>query len=357
VPALAPDDTVRVALTRELAALLSGRWAGTVLLPHGGSDTGTTWLIRLVRTGDPAARSVTFPAALAETPSGTVLPLGTVDAAYDAHGKSVAEISHYLSERFGLPPDVPGLPSRLAHRRPPPCLVIAGIDRALSPGDLVRDLVRPLAIRARLCGLRLVLGFDGSPPPNLPYEVLLSPEPIPPVEAGKAGRPSAREAEERISTLAAAEEEAAGLSAQDTRRLSSPPRLPPALAPSLRVRLAAAREADDRDLRGWGADGGAELAGIAAAADAALDDVTRFRQLRKRDNERLDKLRGTLTANFKRHARARDLSVEDEELGDRFHTADQLLKSAPVNLSAAEAAVNAYIAALDRRLGLEDQGG
>jgi len=40
VPRLAADDTLRVALTQELKRLLTGGWAGTVVLP-GGAGTGT----------------------------------------------------------------------------------------------------------------------------------------------------------------------------------------------------------------------------------------------------------------------------------------------------------------------------
>ncbi|MGH3246690.1 MAG: trypsin-like serine protease [Trebonia sp.] len=336
LPDLASGDTVRVALSLELARLLTSEWTGTVVLAHGGSDTGTTWLARLVRTADPTTRAGTPGKALTAAPSGTVLGLGTVDAAYDAHGKSVAEVTRYLAERFGLPLDASDLPSRLARRRPPPCLVIAGVDQARAPAALIHDLVRPLAIRARSRGLRLVLGFDGPPPDNLPYDALLDPAPIP----GKAGRLAAAEVEARAEELAAAEAEAVRLGEQDEHHIRKPPTLPPAVAPSLRVRLAAARDLGD----------GAELAGIAAAADAALDRIAEFRRRRERIHGRLAKLRGTLKANFVRQAR--HLSPEDAALGKLYVTAEMALMKAPIDLTAAEAAVDRYVAELDRRLGL-----
>ena len=179
LPELERDDTLRIALTRELTRLLSGGWAGTVVLPGGTAGTGTGWLVRLVRTADPATRAGTSDAQFAEAPRDTVLRLGAVDAAYDAHGKSLSEITNYLAERFGLSPDGPDLIRRLLRRVPPACVVIVGVDRAASPDALIREVLRPLAVSARSRGVRLVLGFDGPlPGKKLPYDVALDPEPL-----------------------------------------------------------------------------------------------------------------------------------------------------------------------------------
>jgi hypothetical protein len=137
----------------------------------------------------------------------------------------------------------------------------------------------------------------------------------------------------------------AKLSAEDDKRISMPPMLPPAVAPSLRVRLAAARDIGDN----------AELAGIAAADNAARDKIARFRRRREDVHGKLDKLRGTLTAHFGHQARR--LSAEDEALGELYHAADVALKTGPINLAAAQAAVDRYVAELNRRLGLEGNGG
>jgi hypothetical protein len=336
LPDLASGDSVRVALSLELARLLTSGWTGTVVLARGGSDTGTTWLVRLVRTADPTTRARASEKALTAAPSGTVLGLGTIDAAYDAHGKSVAEVTRYLADRFGLSPDATNLPSMLARRRPPPCVVIAGVDRAKTPAALIDDLVLPLAIRARSRGLRLVLGFDGPPPDNLPYDVLLDPAPIP----GKAGWPTAREVAARTEELGAAEAEAARLDKQDEHQIRKPPALPPAVAPSLRVRLAGACDLGD----------GSELAGIVVAADAALDRIAKFRRKHEHVHREPDRLRRTLEANFSRQARL--LSSEDAALGKLYVAAEAALLKAPVDLAAAEAAVDRYVAELDCRLGL-----
>lgn len=49
-------------------------------------------------------------------PRDTVLGLGTIDAAFDARGKTVAEVTDYLAERSGLPVDDPRLTDRAIWR-------------------------------------------------------------------------------------------------------------------------------------------------------------------------------------------------------------------------------------------------
>jgi hypothetical protein len=71
-PDLDHGDVLRTALTRELVQLLTSTWAGTVVLPSSGS-TGTAWLLKLVRSADPATRALTYGARLPEVPPGTAL--------------------------------------------------------------------------------------------------------------------------------------------------------------------------------------------------------------------------------------------------------------------------------------------
>jgi hypothetical protein len=103
LPELAHSGALATALTRELARLLASGWAGTVVL-CGGDSTGTAWLVRLVRTADPATRAKASDAKLAKTPKDMVLGLGTIDAAYDARGKSAAAVIRYLVEHSGCRP-------------------------------------------------------------------------------------------------------------------------------------------------------------------------------------------------------------------------------------------------------------
>jgi trypsin-like peptidase len=351
LPELGPGDTLRVALTRELKGLLTGGWAGTVVLPGGAAGPDTTWLVRLVRTADPATRAGTSGAELTAAPPDTVLGLGTIDAAFDARGKTVAEVTDYLAERFGLPVDDPRLTDRLLRRQPPASVVITGVDRAQSPGALVREVLRPLAVRARSRGVRLVLGFDGPPPETLPYEVSLDPGPLDPgplAGGSPASRPAA-EVEARVTELAAAEAEAAWLSRENEQRFRRPPALPRAQAPRLRVRLAVARGAV-----AGGAESAPELAAIDGAAAAALADVAAFSQRSRRWNERLDDLRRTLEVN--RVRAARHFGDEDSALGDLHDQAARALWQAPIDLTAARGLVDQYAAAADRRMEEKDRG-
>jgi Trypsin-like peptidase domain len=337
IPELERGDILRLALTRELTRLLSGGWAGTVVVPNGATGTGTGWLIRLVRTADPATRAWTSDAQFTVAPRDTVLGLGAIDAAYDARGRSLSEITHYLAERFGLPPDEPDLVRRLLRRVRPVCLVIVGIDRAESPDKLIRELLRPLAASARSRGVRLVLGFDGSlPGGKLPYEVALDPEPC----AGCFQHSmTAADAEARVAELAAAEDDAARLSSENQRRFREPPTLPHARAPRLRVRLAVARVTEPNP----------ELTAIYEEAVAALGVVASFTQKSRRLDERLDDLRQTLEVNRERATRY--FGAEDQPLADRYDLAARAVWQAPIELAAARMLVERYIAEVERRIG------
>src|SRR5581483_9087920 len=105
-------------------------------------------------------RARTSDVELSRAPRDTVLGFGTVDAAYDARGKSLAEVRTYLAERVGFRPGERDVLGRLLPRRPPVCLVLAAVDRAADPDALIGELLGTLARRAWSRGIRLVLGFD-----------------------------------------------------------------------------------------------------------------------------------------------------------------------------------------------------
>lgn len=336
LPELAHGDTLRVALTRELTRLLTGGWSGTVVLP-GGGGTGTAWLVRLVRTADPATRARASGAEFYAAPRDTVLGLGAIDAAYDARGRSVAEVTRYLMERFGLPPGHPDPIGELLRRRPPACIVIDGADRAEDPGALLREVIRPLANSARSRGIRLVLGFDGRSPENLPHEVSLDPGPV--AGGGHAPRGvTAVGVEARVAELAAAEAGAATLNRENEREFRKLPALPPARAPRLWVRLAVT----------GGTERDPELAAIDEAAVAALGEITSFRQRLERMRGLLGHLQRTLEVN-RVHA-ARRIPEEDPELADLYTRAFRALYQAPIDLAAAGTSVARYRAEADRRI-------
>jgi hypothetical protein len=336
LPELSTGDVLRVALTRELVCLLTSGWTGTVVIP-GLAGTGTQWLARLVRTSSPGTRAGATDAELSSAPRDTILPLGTVDAADDARGKTVPEITRYLADRFGLPRDAPSLVRELLRRKPSACIVIGGVDRAASPGELIREMLRPLAVGARSRGMRLVLGFDGKPPKGLPYEVLLDHEPLP----GSSPREvSADKVGERVKKLADAEEEAARLDRDNRGRFRDAPKQPPARAPRLRVRLAVAA-----------AGPGPELAAIGQSAATALREAESFmRELRQAGDELTD-LRGRLEVNRERLERHFGKQLDDEDdpqgirfdqLGELYERARDALWKAPVDLAAARDLVRRY---------------
>lgn len=342
LPTLDVGDTVGVALSRELARLLMSGWAGTVVI-SGGTDTGTSWLTRLVRTADPATRAKTAGAEFSAEPSGTFLGLGAVDAAYDASGRSVREITDYLAKRFGFDPGEPRLTiTRLLRRQPPVCLVIANVDQARSPRDLLREVVRPLAAGARLRGARLVLGFAGQPPAprTLPYEVLLDAAPA----TGDPAQPATRAGTEKnLADLESAEITAARVNARNERRFRDCPTLPPGRAPRLRVRFAVASASGTI----------AEFAAIDGEIRAALEELASFTSRSARLEENLGTLRGRLSAN--RVRAEQKVSAEDGRLGELYVQARDALQVEPLDLNVARELVDRYVAEADRRLGEEGQ--
>jgi hypothetical protein len=342
LPVLSRSDTLRVALTQELRRLLADGWAGTVVIPGGSTATGTSWLVRLVRTADPATRARTSDPDFTGAPPGTTLELGAIDAAYDASGKSVDKVTRYLAERFGLPPGGPDLVGRLLRRDPPISLVIANVDRAESPGTLIRELVRPLAAGARLHGARLVLGFAGPLPAALPYEVSLDHGPL-------TGNPvrsvTGAAADAHVAELATAENRAAVLNAKNERRFRKCPTLPPVRAPRLRIRLAVARAGGPS----------AEFAVIDGEAVTALGELESFTSRSERLDDELKELRGRLQANRVRVERY--FGAEDSQLGDLHDRAFGALYQARVNFASARGLMDTYLAEADRRIRDREQEG
>lgn len=339
-PDLDHGDVLRAALTRELARLLTSTWAGTVVLPSSGS-TGTAWLLRLVRTADPATRARTSGAGLPEAAPGTALGFGAVDAAYDARGRSAAEVSRYLVERFGLPAGHHDPIRELPRREPPACIVIDGADRARDPGTLLREVLRPLAVRAASRGVRLVLGFAGPVPEGLPYDVSLDPAPV---IGSTPGGVTAADIEARVEAhvekLYAAEARTVSLCAEHERRFRVPQR-PVVLSPRLRVRLAVT----------GGAGRDPEITAIDGAAVAALTENTAFQEKLKGMPDRLRHLQATLDMNFDRAKRY--FPPEDQELAELHGEVSRALwptPPKPVDLDAAAILLKRYVAGIDRRI-------
>ncbi|MFH0519683.1 serine protease [Streptomyces sp. M41] len=330
-------DPLRLALTQELTRLLDSGRPGTVVVGTGGTTAvGDSWLVRLVRTADPAARATVSDAELTGAPGDTVLGLGSIDAAYDARGRSVADVCGYLARRFGLPGGDAGAVARqLLRRRPPACLVVGGVDRARDPVALVEELLRPLAGRARSRGLRLVLGFEGTPPDGLAPDVSLDPEPI---RGPAAGGVSAARVQEVVGLLAAEEDAAMTLEQEWGVRFFAAPRLPPRAAPRLRVRLAVARAAAPSP----------ELTAVHDQAVAARAAVARF----DRDLRRMAAAHEDLASILELHRvrAARYFGDEDRRLAELHAPAARALRIVPIDLTTARDSVARYTAEVNRRI-------
>ncbi len=328
---------LRLALTQELTRLLDSGRPGTVVVGTGGTTAvGDSWLVRLVRTADPAARATVSDAELTGAPGDTVLGLGSIDAAYDARGKSVADVCGYLVRRFGLPGgEARAVARQLLRRKPPACLVVGGVDRAEDPRALVEDLLGPLAGRARSRGLRLVLGFEGTAPDGLPYDVSLDPEPI---RGPAVGGVTAAQAQEVVGRLAVEEDCAMALEQEWGVRFFAAPRLPPRTAPRLRVRLAVARATEP----------GPELTAVHDRAVAARAAVARF----DRDLRRMIAAYQDLTSVLELHRvrAARYFGDEDRRLAELHAPAARALRIVPIDLASARHSVDRYRTEVDRRI-------
>lgn len=331
-------DSLRLALTQELTRLLAGTWAGTVVVGTGGATgAGSSWLVRLVRTADPAARAGLSDAELTSQPRDTVLGLGAIDGAYDARGKGVDDLRSYLVGRFGLAGGTDSeVVDQLLRRRPPACLVVGSVDLAEDPDALVRRLLARLARRARSRGVRLVLGFEGDPPAGLWYEVALDPGQLP-AAAGNGGV-TLKAAEAAVRHLSAEEEAAALLQAEWGLTFLTAPRPPVAVAPRLRLRLAVAR--------GTGREH--ELAAIHARATVAGGHVSRFREELQRMITALEDLRKTL--ELQRVRAARYFGDEDAELGELYTAAARESQTPPIDLRAARRRVRRFTDEVNRRI-------
>ncbi|MYV38219.1 hypothetical protein GT030_04880 [Streptomyces sp. SID1328] len=255
--------------------------------------------------------------------------------AYDARGRSVGDFAGYLTRRFGLPGGDPDEVRRqLLRRRPPACLVVGGVDRAQDPEALMDQLLGRLAARARPRGLRLVLGFEGTPPPGLAYDVSLDPEPL---RGDPARSVSAAEVQAALGRLAVQEEAASALQLDWGVKFFAAPRLPPLAAPRLRVRLAVARATEPDP----------ELGAIHDQAADARAALTRF----EHGLGRMITAHEDLTTSLELHRvrAARYFGDEDRRLAERHAPAARALQTEPIDLGAARELVRRYIDEVNRR--------
>jgi hypothetical protein len=164
-----PRDAPHVALERALVDWL------------GSDDTGGVAVV----CGEPAMAVVSrlvgltvsaYRARVSEAERDAGLPLGSVDAAVDAESRTADEVAAAIIEAIGLRSDDGlGLLEALEALGPPVIVVVNSVDAADDPADLCERVLRPIAVRAPLLRVRLLLGFDGTPPGDLAEAVVIEP--------------------------------------------------------------------------------------------------------------------------------------------------------------------------------------
>jgi TIR domain len=336
------ETRVELALGTEVGRLFAGVWSGTAVITGGTVDARMPWLARIVALADSSASRVSGIASVADSAAPGI---GTIDLVVNAQGRTVEEVRRRIAEGLGLPgEDVSELVDRLLHRQPPLAIVIGEVDSADRPGELIDELVAPLAAQARRRGIRLLLGFARRPPANLPYELSLGPEPISGTPRG-APDPDPGAVRQLIRELASAEDDLAMLYAHVSARVADVERPPPCLAPRLRVRYAVS----------VGEAATSELSLIRDLVEATLADIPRLRD-RLEDLKREHEILG-MTLDLWQQRAERFFGAEDSRLNPLFGKVYETLRSGPCDLAAARVALNRYIDAVNRhRSGETAQG-
>jgi V8-like Glu-specific endopeptidase len=329
---------------RVLVAALRSDGRGGVWNVVGPAEDRLAVLRTMVVLADPSSRLRGSEAAAA-VPADLVLPAGRIDLALDARGRTTGEMAGRILERLGMPTDEPDAVEQAVTAGAALIVVIDSLDDAVDSDRLRRELVGPMARAAPDLGGQLIVGSQ--------REVLADHGGTPlPVGSDRA-RTVAHQVDELSSVVAEIDAHVRLSHERHTNNGAPKFRSAPVVASphKLRVRVTAFR----------GASGGRYddprvpemLAVLRRAADTELRAAAlTFDQLEAMLRDR-DKQRGALQSYKVRAAEAG--YPEDPELSRRYETADRLLYTAPCDLIAAAAAVDAYLRAVRRRLGIDDE--
>lgn len=160
-------DAVHLALERALVEWLGSDDAGGVAVVCG--EAAMAVVARIVGLTVSAYR-----ARVSDAERDAGLPVGSVDAAVDAGGKSTDEVATAIIEALGLlSDDGHGLIEALEALGPPVTIVVNSIDAADDPAELYERVLRPIAVAAPLLRVRLLLGCAGAPPGDLAGAVVI----------------------------------------------------------------------------------------------------------------------------------------------------------------------------------------
>jgi hypothetical protein len=340
-----PDQSGDEEIEGRIADFLAGRTPGNVLIIITGAP-GSKGLVALSRAIMLSSRHRRPPDG-GRPPGGedpNTAPLGTIDLAVDAAGKTPQAVKLRLTEWAGAPGGgTPEWDARLVAEAAP-TLIIGNIDAATDVDALLSGVVQPIVEQAAKSGMRLVLTFQG--------------ESVRARLALLKGR-----IKQFVETRAAVRDLRQRLVDPDADEAGDQPS-----ATELATRFAALNHAfrgtdrDGADQGGanhsgpdhGGADRGGDLAewldrlaSCERAVDRALSTAVATRRRLDAMRARRDELRGLLEAHRSRAA----VLGEDVALSVIYRRAHELLWVAPCDVAAAAAAVLRYADEVRRRIG------
>lgn len=287
--------------------------------------------------------------ATADDSHGGSPPVGSIDLAIDAAGRTVEQICRRIAERAGISGTETFAPrALLRHELPPMIVVVDGVDDATDPEALLTEVLVPLAERTGQDGTRLLLVFRRATSPTL--QIAQSAASKISEASNSAGDGMAIERIEaladRLADVRSAERATWELHSRVVTRVRSVPD-PPKHATALRVRLSVLRaqaRSRDPDAR---PDLAAHITAWEEEAERAIAGFTRLRERLRGLLDHRDELRGRLDAYLAMAAGGGH--AEDVALAARYRRAHDLLYDGRCDLAAAAEAVERYARAVRDR--------
>lgn len=330
-----------VDLARQIAIWLGQRHGtASIMIVIGTSNQAVLAVLRrAIVLADRELRPPATDEILTRAPAGTVPPLGSVDLAVDAAGKTVGEVFRRIVDRTGIPVDESTEPTvPLRDDVAPMTVVVDGIDDAEQPEALLTEVLKPLSEQ----GTRLLLGFrrESSPSLSIAQSLTANDAPLGDEEIQERLEQLARQ----VIELSAVEREARRRHEYVAGRITLVPAAP-SRAVSLRLSLSALRLAAADPDRHWLR---SELEATERAAERALGQATEIRQRLDELLAKRQELRGRLEA-FKAKAADGGLA-EDIQLATLYRQAHEMLWRAPCDLLVATESVERYLQAVRHKL-------
>jgi hypothetical protein len=287
--------------------------------------------------------------------SGTMPPLGSVDVALDATGRTVAQVVELITARLGVHVDTPAdLVRSVGAAR---TVLVDSVDDAADTDALLTELLIPMSE----AGSTVVIGARAQPAVTTRTsnrKLDLTGGHTPPDDGSIAAR--LVRLGELVADAERAEQAALTLHRTVAPRIAGAPQV---VARADLLRMGVARAWRTLNAMGMAA---AEAAPNRAKMLPTLESWGRTAHWVREQAEvlertlaallaRRDELRGLLDGY--RAVAAKEGFAEDPALADLFFVSDQELTVAPCDLDAADRAVTAYLHALWRRQGRHPDGG